>query len=175
MASNCIFRALAFSHWQDGFTLVHVVLNHLRDGLFIRQVADDTRHIRKSGKLAGLLAAVAGDFPVAFSVACFSAMISAKLKTETLAAWGLWERQPFFLLGGSFLCGSFVRGRLFLFGCFILLRSGNLRFRLFLFRGGSGLSRFRAVQGQAAFLLGVSQIFSIFHRPFTIPPFYLMA
>ena len=45
---------------EDFFTLVQIVLHHLRDGFIVRQVADDTGHIRISGKLAGLLAAVAG-------------------------------------------------------------------------------------------------------------------
>ena len=44
---------------QDIFTLVGVILRHLRDGLFIRQAADDAGHIREARKLAGLLTAVA--------------------------------------------------------------------------------------------------------------------
>ena len=34
--------------------------DHLRDGFIVRQIANNTVHIRISGKLAGLLAAVAG-------------------------------------------------------------------------------------------------------------------
>ena len=45
---------------EDFFTLVQIVLDHLGDGFIIRQVSDDTGHIRISGKLAGFLAAVAG-------------------------------------------------------------------------------------------------------------------
>ena len=45
---------------EDFFTLVEIVLDHLCDGFIIRQVSDDTGHIRIPGKLAGFLAAVAG-------------------------------------------------------------------------------------------------------------------
>ena len=45
---------------EDFFTLVEIVLDHLRDGFIVRQIANNTGHIRISGKLAGLLAAVAG-------------------------------------------------------------------------------------------------------------------
>ena len=45
---------------EDFFTLVELVLDHLRDGFIVRQVSDDTGHIRIPGKLAGFLAAVAG-------------------------------------------------------------------------------------------------------------------
>ena len=45
---------------EDFFTLVEIVLDHLGDGFIIRQVSDDTGHIRIPGKLAGFLAAVAG-------------------------------------------------------------------------------------------------------------------
>ena len=60
MASSCIFKALARSLGEDFFTLVEIVLDHLRDGFIVCQVSDDTGHIRISGKLAGFLAAVAG-------------------------------------------------------------------------------------------------------------------
>lgn len=53
------FQGLGPLTWQDIFTLVGVVLHHLRDGLLVCQVADDTGHIREARKLAGLLAAVA--------------------------------------------------------------------------------------------------------------------
>ena len=53
------FQSLGPLTRQDIFTLVCVVLHHLRDGLLVRQVADDTGHIRKARKLAGPLAAVA--------------------------------------------------------------------------------------------------------------------
>ena len=41
--------------------MAEVVIRHSEDGFIVRHVADDTRHIRKSGKLACPLAAVACD------------------------------------------------------------------------------------------------------------------
>lgn len=41
--------------------MAEVVIRHGEDGFIVRHVADDTRHIRKSGKLACPLAAVACD------------------------------------------------------------------------------------------------------------------
>ena len=53
------FQGLGPFTRQDIFTLVGIVLHHLRDGLFVRQVTDDTGHICEARKLAGLLTAVA--------------------------------------------------------------------------------------------------------------------
>ena len=53
------FQGLGPFTRQDIFTLVGIVLHHLRDGLFVCQVTDDTRHIHEARKFAGLLAAVA--------------------------------------------------------------------------------------------------------------------
>ena len=53
------FQGLGPLTRQDIFTLVGVVLHHLRDSLLVRQVTDDTGHIREARKLAGLLTAVA--------------------------------------------------------------------------------------------------------------------
>ena len=41
--------------------MAEIVIRHGEDGFIVRHVADDTRHIRKSGKLACPLAAVACD------------------------------------------------------------------------------------------------------------------
>ena len=51
----CLFRG------QNALTVAEVVIRHGKDGFIVRHVADDTRHIRKSGKLACPLAAVACD------------------------------------------------------------------------------------------------------------------
>ena len=51
----CLFRG------QNTLTVAEVVIRHGEDGLIVRHVADDTRHIRKSSKLACPLAAVACD------------------------------------------------------------------------------------------------------------------
>ena len=48
---------------EDFLPLVRSVLPHPRDGFIVRQVTDDTEHISISGKLAVLLAAVAGPQP----------------------------------------------------------------------------------------------------------------
>ena len=54
------FQRLGPLAGEDALALGRVVLHHLRDGLLVRQIADDTGHVRKTGKLAGLHAAVAG-------------------------------------------------------------------------------------------------------------------
>src|SRR5699024_2132826 len=48
---------------EDFLPLVRIVLPHPHDGFIVRQVTDDTEHISISGKLAVLLAAVAGPQP----------------------------------------------------------------------------------------------------------------
>ena len=55
------FQRLRFFRGQNALTVTEVVVRHGEDGFIIRHVADDTRHIRKSGKLACPLAAVASD------------------------------------------------------------------------------------------------------------------
>ena len=51
----CLFRG------QNTLTVAEVVIRHSEDGFIVRHAADDTRHIRKSSKLACPLAAVACD------------------------------------------------------------------------------------------------------------------
>lgn len=59
------------------------VLHHLRDGLFIGKVSDDTGHIQISGKLACLLAAGGlSDFSGAFAAFSFSATILSIIAPE---------------------------------------------------------------------------------------------
>ena len=55
------FQRLRLFRGQDALTVAEVVIRHGEDGFIVRHVADDTRHIRKSGKLACPLAAVACD------------------------------------------------------------------------------------------------------------------
>jgi len=55
------FERLCLFGRQNAFTVAEVVIRHGKDGFIVRHVADDTRHIRKSGKLACPLAAVACD------------------------------------------------------------------------------------------------------------------
>ena len=55
------FERLCLFGGQNTLTVAEVVIRHGEDGLIVRHVADDTRHIRKSGKLACPLAAVACD------------------------------------------------------------------------------------------------------------------
>ena len=61
MASTCILKRLRLFRGQNALTVAEVVIRHGEDGFIVRHVADDTRHIRKSGKLACPLAAVACD------------------------------------------------------------------------------------------------------------------
>ena len=51
----CLFRG------QYALTVAEVIIRHGEDGFIVRHIADDTRHIRKSGKLTCPLAAVSGD------------------------------------------------------------------------------------------------------------------
>lgn len=51
----CLFRG------QNALAVAEVVIRHGKDGFIVRHAADDTWHIRKSGKLACPLAAVACD------------------------------------------------------------------------------------------------------------------
>ena len=55
------FQRLRLFRGQNALTVAEVVIRHGKDGFIVRHVADDTRHIRKSGKLACPLAAVACD------------------------------------------------------------------------------------------------------------------
>ena len=55
------FERLCLFGRQNAFTVAEVVIRHGEDGFIVRHVADDTRHIRKSGKLTRPLAAVACD------------------------------------------------------------------------------------------------------------------
>ena len=55
------FQRLRLFRGQNALTVAEVVIRHGEDGFIVRHVADDTRHIRKSGKLACPLAAVACD------------------------------------------------------------------------------------------------------------------
>ena len=55
------FERLRLFRGQNTLTVAEVVIRHSEDGLIVRHVTDDTRHIRKSGKLACPLAAVACD------------------------------------------------------------------------------------------------------------------
>ena len=55
------FERLRLFRGQNALTVAEVVIRHGEDGFIVRHVADDTRHIRKSGKLACPLAAVACD------------------------------------------------------------------------------------------------------------------
>ena len=53
------FERLRLFRGQNTLTVTEVVIRHGEDGFIVRHVADNTRHIRKSGKLACPLAAVA--------------------------------------------------------------------------------------------------------------------
>ena len=55
------FERLRLFGRQNAFTVAEVVIRHGEDGFIVRHVADDTRHIRKSGEFACPLAAVACD------------------------------------------------------------------------------------------------------------------
>ena len=55
------FERLRLFRGQNALTVAEVVIRHGEDGFIVRHVSDDTRHIRKSGKLACPLAAVACD------------------------------------------------------------------------------------------------------------------
>ena len=55
------FERLCLFGGQNTLTVAEVVIRHGEDGFIVRHVADDTRHIRKSGKLTCPLAAVACD------------------------------------------------------------------------------------------------------------------
>ena len=55
------FQRLRLFHGQNALTVAEIVIRHGEDGFIVRHVADDTGHIRKSGKLACPLAAVACD------------------------------------------------------------------------------------------------------------------
>ena len=55
------FERLRLFRGQNALTVAEVVIRHGEDGFIVRHVADDTRHIRKSGKFACPLAAVACD------------------------------------------------------------------------------------------------------------------
>ena len=55
------FERLRLFRGQNALTVAEVVIRHGKDGFIVRHVANDTRHIRKSGKLACPLAAVACD------------------------------------------------------------------------------------------------------------------
>ena len=55
------FERLRLFGGQNALTVAEVVIRHGKDGFIVGHVADDTRHIRKSGKLACPLAAVACD------------------------------------------------------------------------------------------------------------------
>ena len=55
------FQRLRLFRGQNALTVAEVVIRHSEDGFIVRHVADDTRHIHKSGKLACPLAAVASD------------------------------------------------------------------------------------------------------------------
>ena len=55
------FERLRLFRGQNTLTVAEVVIRHGKDGFIVRHVADDTRHIRKSGEFACPLAAVACD------------------------------------------------------------------------------------------------------------------
>ena len=55
------FERLRLFRGQNALTVAKIVIRHSENGLIVRHVADDTRHIRKSGKLACPLAAVTCD------------------------------------------------------------------------------------------------------------------
>ena len=55
------FERLRLFRGQNALTVAEVVIRHGEDGFIVRHVADNTRHIRKSGKLACPLATVACD------------------------------------------------------------------------------------------------------------------
>jgi len=55
------FQRLRLFRGQNALTVAEVVIRHGKDGFIVRHVADDTRHIRKSGKLACPLTAVTSD------------------------------------------------------------------------------------------------------------------
>jgi len=55
------FERLRLFCGQNTLTVAEVVIRHGEDGFIVRHVADDTRHIRKSGEFACPLAAVACD------------------------------------------------------------------------------------------------------------------
>ena len=63
------FQRLGLFHRQNLFPVAQVVVRHRKDGLIVRHVADDTRHICKPGQLTGPLAAVARDDFIAAALA----------------------------------------------------------------------------------------------------------